>query len=100
MSTLEDFIADLDEKMALSEIRRLIENGVEPKKILAMTQKGLHIVGERFEKKQYALIELEMADLLFRECVNVIETLSGEKYAELNIIDDNMLKKSEMTDLG
>lgn len=100
MSTLENFIADLDEKSALDEIRKQMTSGKEPKKILAMAQRGLHLVGERFEKKQYALIELEMANLLFKECVNIIENLSGEKYSENKIIDDNMIKKSEGTDLG
>lgn len=100
MSILEKYIADLDEKNALDEIRKQMTNGEEPKKILASAQKGLHIVGERFEKKQYALIELEMADLLFRECVNIIETLSGEKYSRHKNFDDNMIKKSDVTDLG
>ncbi len=100
MSTLENFIADLDEKSALDEIRRQLASGEDSKKVLALAQKGLHIVGERFEKKQYALIELEMADLLFKECVNIIEAVSGENYLGHKNKNSDMFQNPDLTDLG
>ena len=73
MVALRDAFAELDEKQTLLAIQQMIDHGEDPKEILAEARRGLHIVGERFEARQYALIELEMADELFRECVKAVE---------------------------
>tara|TARA_B100001971_G_C17870417_1_gene372943 strand:+ start:188 stop:490 length:303 start_codon:yes stop_codon:yes gene_type:complete len=100
MSTFEKFFADLDEKLSIKEIKKRIENGENPQKLLAEARKGLRIVGERFEMKQYALIELEMAEELFRICETSIKTLSGKK--DLSLLDksDEEIEYSDTIDLG
>ncbi len=81
MSSIRDAVADLDENQALDEIRRRIKGGEDPERVLTDARRGLQIVGERFNTKRYALIELEMADELFRECVKTVESLTGETYS-------------------
>ena len=101
MSILERLISDLDEKGALDEIRKQIIDGKKPENILEETQRGLQIVGKKFESKQYALIELEMADELFRKCVNLIETFSREKYfSQPGKLIRKKLLRSDAIDLG
>ena len=101
MSALEEFFADLDEKLSINEIKKRMKNGEKPEKMLAETKKGLRIVGERFESKQYALIEVEMAEELFKTCVKTIETLSGDKHSNhQNKSADRILEHSDTTDRG
>ncbi len=82
MSFIQDAIDDLDENRALNEIRRLIQGGQDPDIVTAEIRRGLNIVAERFNSSEYALIELEMADQLFQECMNVLESLTGKRYAK------------------
>jgi methanogenic corrinoid protein MtbC1 len=82
MSALRDAFAELDEKQTLLAIQQMIDRGEDPKKILAEARRGLQVVGERFEARQYALIELEMADELFRECVKTVEEITNRKDLE------------------
>jgi methanogenic corrinoid protein MtbC1 len=101
MPALEEFFADLDEKLSLNEIKKRMKNGENPEKVLAESRKGLRVVGERFESKQYALIEVEMAEELFKTCVKTIETLSGDKHSNhQNKSADRILEHSDTTDLG
>ncbi|MDP6641702.1 MAG: hypothetical protein QF381_04630 [Nitrososphaerales archaeon] len=100
MSTLEKFFADLDEKLSIKEIKKRIENGENPQKLLVEARKGLRIVGERFEMKQYALIELEMAEELFRICATAIKTLSGKKDVDLLDKSDEEIEYADTIDLG
>jgi|TARA_B100000315_G_scaffold216000_1_gene215608 methanogenic corrinoid protein MtbC1 len=101
MSSLEELFANLDEKLSLNEIKIRMKNGENPEKILSEVQKGLRVVGKRFELKQYALIELEMAEELFRKCTKTIKTLSGEKYSNHNDKSaEGTLGHSDTTDLG
>ena len=101
MPTLEAFFADLDEKLSLEDIKKRMKNGENPEKVLAEVQKGLRVVGERFESKQYALIELEMAEELFRNCAKTIEALSGDKHSiHQDKSAERMLEHSDTTDLG
>ena len=100
MSTLEKFFADLDEKLSIKEIKKRIENGENPQKLLVEARKGLRIVGERFEMKQYALIELEMAEELFRICATAIKTLSEKKDVDLLDKSDEEIEYADTIDLG
>ena len=100
MSTLEKFFADLDEKLSIKEIKKRIENGENPQQLLVEARKGLRIVGERFEMKQYALIELEMAEEPFRICATAIKTLSGKKDVDLLDKSDEEIEYADTIDLG
>tara|TARA_B100001971_G_C18049874_1_gene462236 strand:+ start:243 stop:566 length:324 start_codon:yes stop_codon:yes gene_type:complete len=101
MTTLEEFFADLDEKLSLEEVKKRMKSGENPEKVLAEVRKGLRVVGKRFESKQYALIELEMAEELFRNCAKTIEALSGDKHSiHQDKSAERMLEHSDTTDLG
>jgi methanogenic corrinoid protein MtbC1 len=86
MPTLRDAVANLRQEETLLVIRMMIDRGDAPKEVLAEARQGLQMVGERFEAKQYALIELEMANELYRECVKTVEELTNRK--------DTVVKKS------
>ena len=101
MSTLEKFFADLDEELTIKEIKKRIESEENPQKLLVEMKNGLRIVGKKFEMKQYALIELEMAEELFRICATAIKTLSGKKDVDhLDKSNEGILEYTDTTDLG
>ncbi len=100
MSALQDAVADLDEKRVLTEIRRRMGRGESADKILGEVQRGLHTVGERFEKKRYALIELGMADELFKECVKTIKEITGKPYPEHPVKTTGRRRRSRKTGTG
>jgi methanogenic corrinoid protein MtbC1 len=101
MSSVQEAVADLDESQALKEIRRRIEKGEDPDKILEEARRGLHIIGERFNAKEYALIELEMADELFKECVKTVKSLSGRALlGHSEKVEGRTLRLSKKTDMG
>jgi len=75
MKNLREVFADLDEKAALRIVRSRLKSGEDPEKVLSDLRLGLRKVGERFEARDYALIELEMASILFKECVAEVESL-------------------------
>ncbi len=101
MSALRDAFADLDEKQTRLAIKQMIDHGEDPKVILDEARRGLQIVGERFEARQYALIELEMADELFRECVKTIEETTNRKDLEGGAKAEKRIPAlSEKTDQG
>jgi len=92
---LIESVASLNEKAALDEIRRRVKRGEDASKILGEAREGLRAVGERFNRKEYALIELEMADQLFRECKITLESLNSEESSRINSLESrpNDLKK-------
>ncbi len=65
-------MGDLDEIVLKSEVDKEVKKGTSPGKILDALQKGLDIVGKRFEEKEYFLSELMMSAELFNECSNIL----------------------------
>lgn len=75
-------MGELDEDILKEEVRKAVKNNVPSGEIISALQKGLDIVGERFESKEYFLSELMMSAELFNECCALLpedDSLSTEK---------------------
>ena len=76
MVTKEELIhavTDLEEEKSYSLVKALLDEGVDPKEIIDMMRKGVEIVGERFNKKEYFLTELVMAGEIFQQSAKILE---------------------------
>ena len=70
---LVNAIADMKEEEALSLVKKMAEDGTDPKAILDAARKAMEIVGERYEKGTYFLPELMMAGEMMTKISEVIK---------------------------
>ena len=78
MGTKEELIhavTELEEEKSYSLVKALLDEGVDPKEIIDMLRKGVEIVGERFNKKEYFLTELVMAGEIFQQSAKILEAV-------------------------
>ena len=76
MATKEELIqavTELEEEKSYSLVKALLDEGVNPKEIIELLRKGVEIVGERFNKKEYFLTELVMAGEIFQQSAKILE---------------------------
>ena len=66
-------VMDLDEESAYELVEQLIKDGVEPNDILEILRKGVEVVGDKFNKKEYFLTELVMAGEIFTQAATILE---------------------------
>ena len=81
MSAKEDLlqaIAELEEEKSYTLVKKVLDEGVNPKEIIDILRKGVEIVGERFNKKEYFLTELVMAGEIFQQSAKILETVMKE----------------------
>jgi methanogenic corrinoid protein MtbC1 len=77
MATKEELIqavVELEEQKSYSLVKALLDEGVNPKEIIEILRKGVEIIGEKFNKKEYFLTELVMAGEIFQESANILES--------------------------
>jgi methylmalonyl-CoA mutase cobalamin-binding domain/chain len=77
MGTEEELIqavTELEEEKSYSFVKALLDEGVNPKEVIDILRKGVEIVGERFNKKEYFLTELVMAGEIFQQSAKILET--------------------------
>ena len=58
---LVDWLADMDEDSALELAKRMLQEGVNPLRVLELCRAAMDIVGKRFEEGEYFLPELVLA---------------------------------------
>lgn len=58
---LVDLVADMDEEEALALAKRMLEEGVDPLRVLDLCREAMDLVGKRFEEGEYFLPELILA---------------------------------------
>jgi len=78
MVTKEELIhavTELEEEKSYSLVKALLDEGVNPKEIIDILRKGVEIVGERFNKKEYFLTELVMAGEIFQQSAKILEAV-------------------------
>ena len=78
MGTKEELIhavTELEEEKSYSLVKALLDEGVNPKEVIDMLRKGVEIVGERFNKKEYFLTELVMAGEIFQQSAKILEAV-------------------------
>jgi methylmalonyl-CoA mutase cobalamin-binding domain/chain len=79
---LIDLIADLDEDGALERVRQRLASGESPARIMEDCQKGLAVVGSRYEQGDYFISGLVMAGEIFRETMGLVEPLVKVEHAD------------------
>jgi dimethylamine corrinoid protein len=75
---LMEAIIDLDENKAYSLVKKLIEDGDSPSDIIEILRKGVEVIGEKFNKKEYFLAELVMAGEIFSQSTEILEPYMKE----------------------
>ena len=77
-------VMDLDEESAYELVEQLIKDGVEPNDIIEILRKGVEVVGDKFNKKEYFLTELVMAGEIFTQAAIILEP-----YMKKDVIDES-----------
>ncbi|NLZ39270.1 MAG: cobalamin-binding protein [Firmicutes bacterium] len=72
MEELITLMAELEEEQLLQQIEERLTAGEDPHAIFEACQKGMTIVGERFEKGEYYLSDLVMSGEVFRQASELI----------------------------
>ena len=84
MTELTKAMADIDGEQVLRLVERHLSKGTEPYKILGQLKEGMDIVGERFAKNEYFLVELVMSADVFKRAMEKLEPalLSAQKSSD------------------
>jgi 5-methyltetrahydrofolate--homocysteine methyltransferase len=72
MTDLTDAMADLDEQKVLKIVNEQVRTK-QPVQILDDLRRGLDIVGEKFSKNEYFLVELVMSADIFKKAMAIVE---------------------------
>ncbi|MFX0041252.1 MAG: B12-binding domain-containing protein [Promethearchaeota archaeon] len=70
---LMEAIIDLDEDKAYKTVKKLIEEEVNAVEIIEILRKGVEVVGDKFNSKEYFLAELVMAGEIFSQSAEILE---------------------------
>ncbi|MFW9829854.1 MAG: B12-binding domain-containing protein [Candidatus Thorarchaeota archaeon] len=70
---LMEAIIDLDEDKAYNLVQKLIGDGLNPSEVIEILRKGVEIVGDKFNNKEYFLSELVMAGEIFSQSTKILE---------------------------
>lgn len=73
VASLAATIADLREEASLAMVRRRLEAGDDPLRIIEDCREGMRQVGVRYEQKEYFLAGLIMAGEIFRQIMEVLQ---------------------------
>jgi 5-methyltetrahydrofolate--homocysteine methyltransferase len=79
---LVTLLADLEEDLALARVRERLGAGDAPGAIIDDCQAGLVLVGERYRDGTYYIAGLIMAGEIFRETMEILEPLVGQRTAQ------------------
>ena len=79
---LIEAVVEMDENKVYDIVKKMINEGIQPKEIIKMLSKGVEIVGDKFNKKEYFLTELVMAGEIFTQAVKIMEPIIKEKMKE------------------
>jgi len=82
MGSKEDLIQaviELEEDKSYTLVEKVLDEGVNPKEIIDILRKGVEIVGEKFNKKEYFLTELVMAGEIFQQSAKILEVAMKEE---------------------
>jgi methylmalonyl-CoA mutase cobalamin-binding domain/chain len=80
---LMDAVIDLNEDKAYELVQKLIEEGVNPRDIIEILRKGVEVIGDKFNSKEYFLAELVMAGEIFTQSAEILGPYM-EKSSESN----------------
>lgn len=66
-------VADLEEDAALDIVRRRLEEGDDPLAIIYECDRGMRIIGRRYQEGEYYIAALIMAGEIFRQVVELVK---------------------------
>jgi methanogenic corrinoid protein MtbC1 len=66
-------MAEIDDQQVLSLVESYLKNGRNPYSILGELKEGMDIVGERFSRNEYFLVELVMSADVFKKAMEKLE---------------------------
>ena len=69
---IKEFV-ELEEDKTYSTVKKMLDEGINPSKIISILRKGVEIVGDKFSKKEYFLTELVMAGEIFQQSAEIIK---------------------------
>lgn len=72
MDRLKAMIVELEEDASLAELQGLLDEGVDPRELLACCMEGMHEVGLRFETGSYYIAALIMAGEIMRSATEIL----------------------------
>ena len=75
---LVNAMADLKEQKALDIVRKKIDAGEDPLKILKLFREAMGIVGKRFENMEYFIPDLVMAGGILNQGVEIVQPKLGK----------------------
>ncbi len=70
---ISNLMSDLEEKEVLEEVRKEIENGMDPIKILDSLKEGMLLIGERWKKGEYFVPEVIMGAEISRQIMELLQ---------------------------
>ena len=71
--TLAEALVDFDQDFVLAEINKRLDEGEEPIQIVRELQRGMGLIGERFNSGEFFLSELLMSADLFTKAMDILE---------------------------
>ncbi|MGM0414915.1 MAG: cobalamin B12-binding domain-containing protein [Bacillota bacterium] len=80
--------AELKEAQALALVKQQLEEGRDPLEIIKDCQRGLQIVGEKYERKEYYLSGMIMASEILKGVMDIVEP-----YIQINLDEDSIQGK-------
>ena len=69
MSTISEYLGDLNESATIEGVEAALASGQDPVVVLHALQAGMNVVGERFESGEYFLSELIYSADIFKRRV-------------------------------
>lgn len=73
LSEIERYISELNGEPLLSSVRKALEDGVDPYKILDSLRRGMESVGQLYERGEYFISELVYAGELMKEAIEILQ---------------------------
>lgn len=76
MSSKDDLmlaVVELEEQKSYSLVKKLLDESTNPQEIIEILRKGVEVIGEKFNKKEYFLTELVMAGEIFQQSAKILE---------------------------
>lgn len=74
---LLEAMVDLEEERVLGTVRRMLAAGAEPLGIIDVCRRGMEVVGEKYERREYYLSALIMSGEIFKEVMSLLEGSGG-----------------------
>jgi methanogenic corrinoid protein MtbC1 len=77
--SLAEILANLEDEAVIAEVKKQLEDGVNPTEIFAACQEGMNLVGQKFQDGEYFVSDLMMSGAIFKEVSDLIAPYLGNE---------------------